>query len=724
MIGSRIKALPWKRIGIVLLVIVAAVAGYIFWPQQVDLSHLAIPADRYDVRILRDTWGVPHVFGQTDPDVAFGLAYAHAEDDFLTIQQSMIAAQGRLARVYGADAAPNDYMVQLLRIWDVVEAQYETDLTAETQALLVAYADGLNHYAALHPEEVLLADAFPVTGQDVAATSVHKSPLFFGLENTLGDLFAEERQSDVSSVPSARHDFGDTQFGSNTIAVGPSRTADGSTFFAVNSHQPWEGPVTWYEAHLHSEDGWDMVGALFPGTPVIIHGHNRYLGWAFTVNHPDLVDVFVLTINPENRNQYLYDGEWRDLEVRPAPIQVHLVGRLEITVTEEVLWSEYGPVVRRDHGTYAIRYAGYGRVDIFQQLYAMNKAETFEVWQQAIYTGALPTFNVGYADRAGNIYYLYNADLPLRLEGYDWSLYLPGESSALRWTETLPHDELPQVLNPASGFVQNANSSPYFTTVGPENPDPADFPESFGIESYPTNRALRLLELLAGDETITFEEFVQIKYDESYHPDSDMVEMVDLILAIQSDDPQVQAGQDVVRAWDFQVDGGNTAAALPIMTLSYLVEEMPDLDGSSLAKHDLDPVAVEVSFTQAIDFLQEHYGRLDAPWSEVQRLRRGSLDLPIGGGPDVVHATYGARQEDGSLLAYVGDSYVMLIAWGPDGSLDSYSIHQYGSATLDETSAHYNDQSPLFVNMELKPVWLDLADIQANLESEYRPGQE
>ncbi|MBN1967504.1 MAG: penicillin acylase family protein, partial [Anaerolineae bacterium] len=186
------KLRPWMRITlglllVVLLVVIAAVL-YIFWPQQVDLAYLAVPADRYDVRILRDTWGVPHIYGQTDPDAAFGLAYAHSEDDFLTIQQSLLAARGWLARVYGMDSAPNDYMVQLLRIWDVVEAQYESDLTPTTRALVEAYADGLNHYAALHPDEVLYADLFPITGQDVVATSVHKSPLFFGLDSTLGEL--------------------------------------------------------------------------------------------------------------------------------------------------------------------------------------------------------------------------------------------------------------------------------------------------------------------------------------------------------------------------------------------------------------------------------------------------------------------------------------------------------------------------------------------------------
>ncbi|MBN1963703.1 MAG: penicillin acylase family protein, partial [Anaerolineae bacterium] len=453
-------------------------------------------------------------------------------------------------------------------------------------------------------------------------------------------------------------------------------------------------------------------------------GHNRNLGWAFTVNHADLADVYVLTINPDDPYQYWYDDEWHTLEARDVPITVHLAGRLLITVSQEVLWSEYGPVVRQDHGTYALRYAGQGRVDIFQQLYEMNLAEDFETWQAAIYSGALPTFNVGYADRAGNVYYLYNADLPLRAEGYDWSLYLPGESSALRWTEYLPAAELPQVLNPPSGFIQNANSTPFQTTTGPGNPDAADFAPSLGIDIYPTNRSLRLLELLGSDESITFEEFMAYKFDGSYDAASDVAQLVGLILSVEAGNPLVEQGQEIVRAWDWGTGAAHRGTALPLLTLYFLSDVMPDLEASSLAHHVFDPAQVAVAFAEAVAYLDEHFDRLDPEWGEVQRLQRGDLDLPMGGGPDVLHAAYATRQEDGRLRAYVGDSYVMLVAWGPDGAVQSYSIHQYGSATLDADSRHYNDQSPLFVNEELKPVWFDEDAILANLEREYRPGEE
>ena len=695
----------WKRIAAILLLLLALVVGYALWPEQDDLSYLRDAAAGYDVRILRDEWGVPHVFGQSDADAAFGLAYANAEDDFLTIQQTVLAARGELARIYGRDAAPNDYMVQLLRIQDQVEAGYDTGLSDDTKALLAGYAAGLNYYAALHEAEAL-PGLFPVGGRDMVAASVHKSPLFFGLDDTLAELFAGERQRPLSTrAPAA---------GSNAFAVSPARSENGSTFLAVNSHQPWSGPLSWYEAHVHSEAGWDAAGALLPGVPTIVHGHNRNLGWAFTVNNSDLADVYVLDVDPDDPNRYRFDGEWRELEVRPAPITVKLFGRLRWTVQEEVLWSVYGPVVRRDHGTYALRYAGRGKVGIFEQLYRMNKARTFAEWQDAMRLGQLPTFNVVYADRTGTIYYLYNGLLPLRSPGYDWRNYVPGDTSETLWTEYLPFEDLPQVLNPAAGFVQNTNSTPFRTTLAPDNPDPAAYPAELGIDQRLSNRTLRALALFGGDEAITAQDFYTYKYDVRYAPDSDMARFLQRLLAApRPDDPQLQAALDLLQNWDLRVNPDNPVAALVVLTAQPL---------------DADPETpvpeMMAALADAAEWLQEHHGRLDVPWREVNHLQRGELDIGLGGGPDVLHAIYGERAGDGHLHGTAGDSYIMLVTWDAAGQVQSRSIHQYGAATARPGSPHYADQAPLFARRELKPVWLDEADIRAHLEREYRPGEE
>ncbi len=714
-----------KLLLILFVPVLAGVALVMCQTHGPSTASLLPPPGTYDVRILRDTWGVPHIFGKTDADCAYGLAYAHSEDDFATIAEGIIAGRGKIASIQGKDSAPIDYMVHLLRVWDYVDAGYDTALSPETRAVCEAYAAGLNHYAALHPGGID-ARFLPFTGKDIVAGFVFKSPFFFGLDNRVQELFADERKHDVSekTVADASGSLltGDLPVGSNAFAVSPKRTADGSTMIDINSHQPWTGPVAWYEAHMHSDEGMDIVGGLFPGTPIILVGHNRDLGWAHTVNNADFVDIYVLGVNPENPNQYKFDGEWLDFETRQVPITVKLLGPLKWTVKREALWTVYGPAVRQPHGVYAIRYAGMGEVRAVEQWYRMGKAKSLEEWQAAMRMRAIASFNCLYADETGTIYYLFNASLPLRAKGYDWKQYLPGNTSETLWTEYLPFDQLPQVLNPPSGFVQSCNNTPFLTTVGEGNPDPAAYDASFDIDTRVTNRALRARELLGADESITWDEFKQYKFDMAYSRESATAKAIQhLIEAPAPEEPLAREAIEVLKGWDLQTNPENTGAAIAVLTAG------PDPDGeaSGGALETMERLLVANAGA-----LKEAHGRIDVPWGEVNRLYRGDLNLPVGGGPDTLHAVYGFRirdgkvegLEDGEIYGRAGDCYILMARWDANGKVHSESIHQFGSATLDETSKHYADQAPLFVKRTLKPVWMDEAEIRQHLEREYRPG--
>ena len=395
------------------------------WPRpRVDSARL-LPKRRYDVRILRDTWGVPHVFGRTDPDVAYGLAWAHAEDDFQTIQGALLAARGRLATALGRAGAPNDYMVQLLRIPDVVEAGYERDLSPETRALCEAYADGINHYAALHPDEAM-AELYPARGRDLVAGFVHKTPLFFGLDRVLRGLL----EPASSPAPPA------TPTGSNTFAVAPARSADGFTRLAINSHQPWAGPGRVVRGPPAQRDGLGRGRRRVPGVardPARPQPQPR-LGAHREQAGPDR-RVRARDEPRGSRTSTSSTGPGaRSRSARP-PIPVKVLGPLSWTAHREVLWSVYGPVVRGPRGVFAIRIAGYGDVRHIEQWYRMNKASRFDEWIDAMRMNALPMFNVGYADREGHIFYVYNARLPRRAEGYDWAGIVPGNTSRTLWTD-------------------------------------------------------------------------------------------------------------------------------------------------------------------------------------------------------------------------------------------------------------------------------------------------
>ena len=500
-----------RKILLGLLVALGVIAAWMFWPESADAEGIA-PADgTYDAIIRRDTYGVPHIWGRTDADAAYGLAWAHAEDDFLTIQQTFLAARGNLATIYGPDAAPVEYFVQLLRIPETVEAGWPL-LPPDVQALCTAYADGINHYAQENPSEALVG-LFPLEGKDVVAAFTQKVPLFFGLDGVLGSLFADERPDlQAAAQPEVR-------YGSNVFAVSPLRSAAGETMLVSNSHQPWTGPVAWYEAHVTSDDGWDMTGGLFPAMPMLALGHNRDLAWSLTVNNPDLIDVYELEIDPDDPDRYRFDGTWRSLEVREAGIEVRLAGRLRWTFNQEALWSVYGPVVRQPHGTYAIRYAGMGETGLVEQLYRMNRATGFEEWSDALASqDGLPSFNLGYADATGTIALVYHGLFPDRDPAFDWSGYLPGNTSRTLWTNYVPLDDLPWVIDPAGGFIQNSNSTPF--TAALEELDPAGYPEAMGVEAQETNRSLRSRELLSADADLTPDELAAIKWDMTYHSDS------------------------------------------------------------------------------------------------------------------------------------------------------------------------------------------------------------
>ena len=233
---------------------------------------------------------------------------------------------------------------------------------------------------------------------------------------------------------------------------------------------------------LQSGQGWHVAGGFFPGSPFMLHGFNAHLGWANTVNHPDLVDIYKLRINPKNENQYWLDGKWHDLKVEDAALRVKIWGPLVWTVHRPLYFAEQGPVMKTDHGTYAIRYAGMGEVRQALQYYRLDKAQNLEQWRAAMAMNALPSINYIYADAAGNIGYVYNGEFPVRKPGIDWQTYIDGTRSDLIWHDYLPFAKIPQIWNPKSGFVFNSNNTPFVATAPEDDLKPRRFP---GLDGHP-----------------------------------------------------------------------------------------------------------------------------------------------------------------------------------------------------------------------------------------------
>jgi penicillin amidase/acyl-homoserine-lactone acylase len=346
----------------------------------------------------------------------------------------------------------------------------------------------------------------------------------------------------------------------------------------------------------------------------------------------------------------------------------------------------------------------------------MNRAQSFAEWQEALRMQAIPSVNFVYADQRGNVAYFYNARFPKRVPGLDWQGVLPGDRSDLIWQETLPFGAVPQVVNPRSGFVVNANHTPFRSTDPDDAPDPARFAPELGIESRLTNRGLRALELFGGDTSITREEFRAYKFDKRYAEGSEAKRIVAEILASDPmGDPDLVSAQRLLRGWRGTAEADDPAAALAILSATPVVVAL--LQGK-------EPPSVQGSYRAAVRTLLRHHGRLDVPWGEVNRFRRGALDQPASGGPDVLRAIEDFELEpDGTYTARSGDSLVMFVEWDREGRQRIETVHQFGSATLDEHSPHYADQTPLFLREETKTIAMDEAELRAQLERDYRPGE-
>ena len=678
----------------VALLAIAALPLPIGWTATRAVAQVQEPAaPAFDARIRRDDFGVPHILAKTDADAAFGLGFAHSEDDFATIEETLLASRGKLATLTGKAGIGSDYLFHLLDT-PATMRRYETDLPADVRHILDAYAAGINRYGALHPDKVV-PGLLPVSGRDIAALGVFRGPIFYGLDGVVTQLLAGVLPEDKGT-------------GSNAVVVAPQRSSDGHTRLLFNAHQPYTGTFSWYEAVVESGEGWHVAGGFFPGTPFLLGGHNAHLGWAATTNRPDLVDVYRLTIDPADADRYRLDGQWHRLAKRRVTITVRQPDGTMQDVEREVLSSRHGPVLRTAKGVFAIRYPEFGGVRQQLQYYRMNKARTLAEWQAAMKLRALPNINYLYADEKGNIGFLANGLYPLRKEGFAWAGVLPGDRSDLIWTALRPWRDVPQLWNPHTGWLYNSNNTPFSATDPAGDLDPRSYPKSMGLQTDMTNRAYRALETYGADRSISAEEFDRYKYDLAYSKRSDVEDIVTAILGADAKaDPDLATAQRIVRGWDHQSDLKNRGTSL--IALTWL--SMRRNHGTALA-----------GVQEAIALLNKHFGRLDPEWGAVNRLRRGSVDLPVDGGPDALRAIYGRPDPDGRLRAFNGDSYIMFVDWDTAGHLTSRSVHQFGAATLDAGSPHYADQAPLFAAKRTKPVLFTEAQLAGHVERDYRAG--
>ena len=683
----------------------------------------------YSYQINRDIYGVPHITGIKDKDAAFGFGFAQTEDDYENIEFVIKMARGELSdfnispdslislfniisgsgdimeNISAIEGVELDYLVKFLNTEDTALRLKKT-VDPKILMYLKGYADGINYWAALNSNKIDKS-LFPVTENDLLTGMIFRMPLFYGLDyhiDQLVKLMSDDNeqvvlQNELSNnklVAAIKSHFKPS--GSNAFAISKKRSADDDTMLVINSHQPLTGPVAWYEAHIKSDEGLNIMGGTFPGSPFIHVGFNEYLGWGATVNQPDLADIYELTINPENENQYLLDGSWKNLKVVKQEFKVKIFGPFNITYPLDMYFSDHGPVMKNGQKAYALRYVGMNDANQASAWLKMNKATNFNEWQDSLKMQQIASLNLVYADKEDNIFFVHNMKSPIRDFDYDWKSIIPGDKSNLIWSEFYTYEEIPKILNPDSGYIYSTNQSPFFVTDLNDNLKEENFPITMGFQSRITNRAHRAYELLDVDKKISWENLDRYKHDNKFSINSRQYKFLQKIFSYDFTEDRLIAAQNFLKNWNLGTDNENMHAAFGVCIVA------PEWLAEIKKESQPDPIKI---FKDCVNEFEKNFNQLGVKWSEISFLERGKKMLPVQGGPDVLRAIYSPRSEDGILKAVAGDGLYIYVNWDKLGQQSSTSVHQFGASTSVKESPHYDDQMELFVNEKLKKTFFN-----------------
>ena len=676
-----------------------------------SVSYSQSDIDKKSITIARDSFGVAHIHAPTDAGAAYGHAWAHCEDDFYRIQHMVAMSKCNLGLLKGKEGASFDFFVQFIKAREFVR-EYRSLLSKEYEKLLNGYVSGINDYAQKHQKEWLLPNLFPVTDEDLLTGTYTVLVGMVGTGRALKCILENKPDEFIFSP----------ELGSNGYALNHNKTTDGATYLAINPHIPVDGPFVWHETHLMSDEGLNILGGVFPGAITPGVGTNSNLGWATTFNWPDYVDIYKMVLNPKNKHQYRYDGVWKDFEVRKIPLKVKIAG-ITLRIHKKAYWCEYGPALKNKDGIFALRFP-HGRIVLgSQQWYEMGKAKNLAEFKQALRLQGVPLFNFVYADKLGNIFYIFSGLLPKRNPHYNWVKALPGDTSATKWIDYFRVDELPIVENPPCGIIYNTNNSPFHVTCPGYNPDSTRYDHTCSMDwNHQNNRDLRSRELLLTDKKISFEEFERLKYDAKYPKNGGMDKTFEVVRRLDPKKyPDIRDAIEVAQQWDLGGDVNNRYAAMVMCTFSPIYEAKKLVfshveDGVLFTEEE-----VVNSMRKAKSWLLKHYKTLTPELGMVQRIKHGDQTRAIAGMPEVIQATYTKVNPKGYYEVIGGETYIQLVRFTEKGPEIS-TVVPFG-ASWDPKSPHYSDQLPLFSRNQRKPMTLDKEIIWKNAVRKYHPGE-
>ena len=686
-------------------------------------SMLAQPEPLWQqVEIVRTAHGVPHIRAENMRAASYALAWLQLEDHGPRTALNVLGARGASALVFGRDSIDDDFLAYPRR--QRVQATYHL-LEQDTRDYYEGFAAGVNRYIELHPEEFPAHMPRDFTGYDVAALDVGGPTWQVARQFIAARLPRPDTVRPAVATPSR-----DPDEGSNAWAFAPSRTKSGRAILLRNPHLAWT--AGYYEAHMVVPNRLDFYGDFRIGGPFgVIGGFNRHLGWSTTNNAQDREEVYSLEADTSKPDHYLLDGASLPL-VRELVTVPFRNGGAVSTETRETWSTPLGPVILRADGRiYILRTTADGEYRAGEQFLRMMRATSLAEWKDAMRMRARVTSNFTYADRAGNILYLWNAALPvLPHPVVDDTVAIPVRTMRDLWTRYVPFDSLPQVLNPRGGYVHNENDSHHYTNVrmgvDTTNAYPNFEPPELNLRSQ------HAIALIDNNTKLSLEDVIRLKH--SYRmllADRVKPDLIRMVRA-SNPSPETLAGLMTLERWDNRVAPDSRGATLFEVWWQRYSQRLPDSLRYARRWTTTDPLrtpagladsarAVE-AFGWAVTETARRHGAVDVTWGEVHRLRRGNVDVPLGGctGALGCFRVIGyTRAEDGKLVATTGDGWVLAVEF--TDTPRAYSVLAYGQSPRPESQYHA-DQAEMFARGEMKRVAFTPQDVEAQAVSRYRPG--
>ncbi len=689
------------------------------------------------VEIIRDDYGVPHIYGKTDADAVFGLLYAQCEDDFNRVERNYIWATGRLAQVEGEKSLYSDLRANLYMTQEEAIEHYN-NAPAWLQELCIAFADGVNYYLKTHPEvqPQLLTRFEPwmpmyfsegSIGGDIERVSTKKIKDFYGDPQQM--LAVNEGLLRIAD---------DEPRGSNGFAIAGSKTKSGNAMLLINPH------TSFYfrgEVHVVSEEGLNAYGAVTWGQFFVYQGFNEKTGWMHTSTGTDIIDEFEETIiNTKQGRSYKYGDQLRPIDSLDVTLSYKQGDSIKDR-TFTIYRTHHGPVTHANNDKWVSTALMWSPVKALEQSFTRTKKSNHAEFYEMMDIRTNSSNNTVYADADGTIAYYHGNFIPKRNEDYDYTKPVDGSNSATDWNGLHELEENIMVLNPPNGWIQNCNSTP-FTSAAQYSPKKEDYPAY--MTSFPENfRGMHAIPLLTEAENLTLDSLIDLAYD-TYLPGAEILikGLLDATENSSINDPKIADALNVLKNWDYRVSESSVAMTLTQFYLYayYRSGKIENPAGTTFGAFDYMTITAPAAerlevFATAVEKLESDFGSWQTPWGEFNRYQRndGSIQqvfddakpsLPIGmaSGFWGALASYGTKFGKDTKRQYgtSGNSFVAVVEFGDKVVAKSLLA---GGQSGDPASPHFDDQAQAYAEGNFKDVAYYKEDVEARATSKYHPGE-